>query len=33
MVEHVVLEGESTRKPGIHIVENWYEEFRNREQD
>ena len=22
-----------TRRPSIHVVQNWYEEFRDREQD
>ena len=26
-------EGETQRKPAIHITENWFEEFRDREQD
>ncbi len=33
MVEDVVAEGETPRNPAIRITENWYEEFRNREQD
>ena len=27
------LEAEPDKKPGIHVVQNWYEEFRDREQD
>ena len=27
------LEGEEVRPPSIGVVQNWYEEFRNREQD
>ena len=26
-------EGEAAKPPSIHVVQNWYEEFRNREQD
>ena len=35
MTERLEPEGEVTedRKRSIHIVQNWYEEFRNREQD
>ncbi len=33
MVEEIVPEGESRRKPSIHITQNWYEEFRDRKQD
>ncbi len=31
MVETVLPEGETARKRAIHITENWYEEFRDRE--
>ena len=31
MVEDVVDETASRRKPAIHITETWYEEFRGRE--
>lgn len=31
MIEDVELETAPQRKPAIHVTENWYEEFRNRE--
>ena len=33
MVEDVLADGERRRLPAIHVTENWYEEFRDREQD
>ena len=27
------VEGEGFEPPSIHVVQNWYEEFRDREQD
>ena len=33
MVEDVVAESVASRKPAIRITENWYEEFREREQN
>ena len=32
MVEDIVEEGEGRRKPAIHVTENWYEEFRDRDE-
>ena len=32
-VEDVIPEGETRHKPSIHITQNWYEQFRDREQD
>ena len=33
MIEEVADESQEQRKPAIHITENWYQEFRNREQN
>ena len=33
LVEDVAPESVAPREPAIHINENWYEEFRNRERD
>ena len=33
MVERVADDSQEQRKPAIHITENWYEEFRDREQN
>ncbi len=33
MIEDVEDESGEPRKPAIHITENWYEEFRDREQN
>jgi len=31
MIEEVEDESEAQRKPAVHITQNWYEEFRDRE--
>ena len=31
MVETAAVEGEERRQPSIHVTQNWYEEFRDRE--
>ena len=33
VVEDVLSESEEQRPPAIRVTENWYQEFRNREQD
>ncbi len=33
IIEEVADESQEQRKPAIHITENWYQEFRNREQN